>query len=258
MSRIVGLNRHTNMSILTDLKFALRSLVRAKGLTLTVILTLALGIGANAAIFSVVRGVLLRPLVNRDQDRLIYIRQSAPGIGMENANFSVPEMRDLQARREDAHARSATSRPSSSRCSASASRARCARASSAARTSRSWACARVMGRLLGPDDDGPKADGAAVLTYRFWTSAFKSDPDVIGKTITLSDRPATIVGVLEPSVPYPQETEIIANVVTSPHHLDATMVEGRVHRMTELFGRLAPGATSTRRARSFAPCTARS
>jgi predicted permease len=101
----------------------------------------------------------------------------------------------------------------------------------------------VMGRLLGPSDDGPKAAGAAILTYRFWTSAFKSDPNVIGRKITLSDRPATIVGVLEPSVPYPQETEIIANVVTSPHHLDATMVEGRVHRMTELFGRLAPGAT---------------
>ena len=58
----------------------------------------------------------------------------------------------------------------------------------------------------------------------------------------LGDRTATIVGVLEPSVPYPSETEIIANVVTSPHHLSATMVDGRVHRMTELFGRLAPGA----------------
>jgi hypothetical protein len=52
-----------------------------------------LGIGANAAIFSVVRGVLIRPLVNRDQDRLIYIRQSAPGLNQENANFSVPEIR---------------------------------------------------------------------------------------------------------------------------------------------------------------------
>ena len=62
------------------------------------------------------------------------------------------------------------------------------------------------------------------------------------RSVRLSDRPATVIGVLEPSVPYPQETEIIANVVTSPHHLDATMVEGRVHRMTELFGRLAPGA----------------
>ena len=67
------------MSFLTDFRFALRSLARVKGLALTVVLTLALGIGANAAIFSVVRGVLLRPLVNRDEDRLIYIRQSAPG-----------------------------------------------------------------------------------------------------------------------------------------------------------------------------------
>ena len=75
------------MSFLADLRFALRSLLRAKGLTVTVVLTLALGIGANAAIFSVVRGVLLRPLVNRDEDRLIYIRQSARGMGAENANL---------------------------------------------------------------------------------------------------------------------------------------------------------------------------
>src|ERR671936_2626848 len=80
-----------------DMRFAVRSFSRAKGLAVTVIVTLALGIGANAAMFSVVRGVLLRPLVNRDEDRLIYIRQSARGIGAENANFSVPEIQDLRA-----------------------------------------------------------------------------------------------------------------------------------------------------------------
>ena len=90
------------MSFLTDLRYAFRSLARTKGLTITVVLTLALGIGANAAIFSVVRGVLLRPLVNRDQDTLVYIRQSARGIGTENANFSVPELRDLQRAGQDA------------------------------------------------------------------------------------------------------------------------------------------------------------
>jgi predicted permease len=100
----------------------------------------------------------------------------------------------------------------------------------------------TVGRLLDATDDGPSAAGAAVLTHRFWTTEFQSDPSVIGRTVRLGDRTATIVGVLEPSVPYPTETEIIANVVTSPHHLDATMVDGRVHRMTELFGRLAPGA----------------
>src|SRR3954468_489560 len=78
-----------------DLKFGLRSLARTKGLTATVVVTLALGIGANAAIFTLVRGVLLRPLANRDENRLIYIRQSARGIGIENTTFSVPEIHDL-------------------------------------------------------------------------------------------------------------------------------------------------------------------
>src|ERR1700675_29244 len=88
----------TSDLLIRDLKVALRSLARTKGLAITVILTLALGIGANAAIFSVVRGVLLRPLVNRDENRLIYIRQSASGIGVENENFSVPEIQDIRAR----------------------------------------------------------------------------------------------------------------------------------------------------------------
>src|SRR5258705_13214571 len=86
------------MDFFGDLKHAVRSLVRAKGLTATVILTLALGIGANAAIFALVRGVLLRPLANRDEDRLIYIRQSAKGLGVDNAAFSVPEIIDLRER----------------------------------------------------------------------------------------------------------------------------------------------------------------
>src|SRR3954471_1402726 len=81
-----------------ELKVGARSLVCAKGLTATVILTLALGIGANAAMFSLVRGVLLRPLANRDEDRLIYIRQSARGIGAEDVAFSVPELQDFKDR----------------------------------------------------------------------------------------------------------------------------------------------------------------
>src|ERR1700682_358228 len=83
------------VSFLSELKVGARSLTRAKGLTITVVVTLALGIGANAAMFSMVRGVLLRPLVNRDENRLIYIRQSAGG---ENTTFSVPEIADLRSR----------------------------------------------------------------------------------------------------------------------------------------------------------------
>src|SRR5437773_7482933 len=91
-------SREAILTFVNDLKFAIRSLGRSKGLVITVVLTLALGIGANAAMFSLVRGVLLRPLVNRDEDHLIYIRQSAPGSGAANATFSVPEIGDLRSR----------------------------------------------------------------------------------------------------------------------------------------------------------------
>jgi putative ABC transport system permease protein len=230
------------MNLLADLRFAWRSLMRVKGLTCTVVLTLALGIGANAAIFSVVRGVLLKPLVNRDQDRLIYIRQSAKGIGIDNVHFSVPELRDLQTRVTSLSAFGDFSTIEFTML--GLGEPRTVRAGVVGGSYFDVMGLRpVRGRLLNAADDGPKAEGAAVLTYRFWTTAFKGDPTVVGKSIRLSDRPATVVGVLEPSVPYPQETEIIANVVTSPHHLDATMIEGRVHRMTELFGKLAPGTS---------------
>ena len=230
------------MSFLRDLKIALRSIGRAKGLALTVVLTLALGIGANAAIFSLVRGVLLRPLVNRDENRLIYIRQSAPGLGVENSNFSVPEIQDLRAGVKSVSAFGDFSTIGFTMVGLGEPRE--VRAGVVGGTYfEVMGLHPVLGRLLDMRDDGPNAAGAAVLTYRFWTTTLKSDATVIGRQIRLGTRSATIVGVLEPSVPYPADTEIIANVVTSPHHLSATMVTGRVHRMTELFGRLAPGQT---------------
>jgi len=227
--------------LVRDLRVALRSLARTKGLAITVVLTLALGIGANAAIFSVVRGVLLRPLVNRDENRLIYIRQSARGIGVENTTFSVPEIQDLRARVKTLSAFGDFSTIGFSMIGLGEPRE--VRAGVVGGSYfEVMGLHPVLGRLLDAHDDGPNAAGAAVLTYRFWTTVMKSDPSVIGRTVRLDTRTAAIVGVLEPSVPYPAETEIIANVVTSPHHLSATMVTGRVHRMTELFGRLAPGA----------------
>ncbi len=229
------------MGFVSDFRFALRSLARARGLTFTVILTLALGIGANAAIFSVVRGVLLRPLANRDEERLLYIRQSALGIGADNVTFSVPEIQDLRER-----VQSLTAFGDFSTIEFTAVGLGEPRVVRAGVVGGSYfevmGLRPVLGRLLDASDDGPQAAGAAVLTHGFWTAALESDPSVIGRTVRLGERSATIVGVLEQSVPYPVATEIFANVVTSPHHLSATMVTGRVHRMTELFGRLAPGA----------------
>ena len=230
------------MPFIRELLVALRSLRRAKGLTITVVLTLALGIGANAAIFSVVRGVLLRPLVNRDEDRLIYIRQTALGIGADNAAFSVPELQDLRGRVTSLTAFGDFSTVGFTMV--GLGEPRIVRAGVVGGSYFDvMGLHPVLGRLLDARDDGPNAAGAAVLTYRFWSTALAGDPTVLGKTIRLDTRTAVIVGVLEPSVPYPAETEIIANVVTSPHHLSATMVTGRVHRMTELFGRLAPNAS---------------
>src|SRR5262249_34325076 len=198
--------------------------------------------GANAAIFTIVRGVLLRPLANRGEDRLIYIRQSAKGAGVDNANFSVPEIRDLKA-----SAKTVSEVGDFSTISFTMVGLGEPRVVRAGRVGGAYfnvmGLRPLRGRLLDATDDGPKAAGAAVLTYRFWTTTLGSDPSVLVKAVKLGDSPATIVGVLEPSVPYPSETEIIANVVTSPHHLSATMVEGRVHRTTELCARLAPGAT---------------
>jgi len=232
-------------SFFQDLRFAMRTFLKNPGFTAIAVLTLALGIGANAAIFSVVRGVLLRPLANHDEDRLLYVRQSAPGIGQADAAFSVPEIKDIGTGLKTIKELGTLSALDFT-----------VSGLGEPREIRSGVVdgnyfdviglRPVLGRLLNPADDGPNAPGAAVLTYRFWTNSLHSDPSVLGKTIRLGSdegtRPATIVGVLEPSVPYPVETEILANIVTSPHHLSATMVTGRSHRMTEVFARLAPGA----------------
>ncbi|HEX2339259.1 MAG TPA: ADOP family duplicated permease [Vicinamibacterales bacterium] len=225
-----------------EMRVAMRSLRRAKGMSATVIVTLALGIGANAAIFSVVRGVLLRPLVNRGEDRLVYIRQSAPGLGTTNTLFSVPEIQDLKSR-----VTTIASWGDFSTIDFNLIGFGEPRIVQAGVVGGSYfdvmGLRPVLGRLLNASDDGPKAAAVVVLTHRFWTTSLKSDPSIVGKTIRLGRISATVVGVLEPSVPYPADTEIIANVVTSPHHLGATMVTDRTHRMTELFGRLAPGAS---------------
>jgi predicted permease len=206
---------------------------------------MALGIGANAAIFTLVRGVLLKPLVNRDENRLIYIRQSAPSLGDDNTTFSVPEIKDIEA-----SVRSVSEFGDFSQTGFTMIGLGEPREVEGGVVGGTYfdvmGLHPVLGRLIGPQDDGENASGVIVLTYRFWSTVYKKDPNVIGKTVRLSsigDRSATVIGVLEPCVPYPADTEILGNLVISPHHLSATMVTGRVHRMTELFGKLAPGVT---------------
>ncbi|ABF42592.1 ABC efflux pump, inner membrane subunit [Candidatus Koribacter versatilis Ellin345] len=234
------------MSFFRDLKIAVRSLARARALWITVALTLALGIGANSAIFSIVRAVLLRPLNNRDEDRLLYVRQSASGLGQTETNWSIPEIDDISKNLKSISEIGTFSQVAFTVVGLGTPREIPAGVVDG-HYFETVGLHPVLGRLIGPQDDGQNAAGAVVLTYKFWTGALHSDPGVLGKQLRLESfagaRTGTVVGVLEPSVPYPVETEIIANLVTSPHHLSATMVTGREHRMTEVFARLAPGAT---------------
>src|SRR5690349_363331 len=165
------------MNLITDLRFALRSLFRVKGLAATVIVTLALGIGANAAIFSVVRGVLLRPLVNRGEDRLIYIRQTARGLGVADAAFSVPEIRDYRTRSTTVSEFGDFSTITFTMVGIGEPRVVRAGVVSGSYFN-VMGLKPAIGRLVDATDDGPKAAGVAVLTYRFWTNAFGSDPSV--------------------------------------------------------------------------------
>ncbi len=232
----------TAAALAQEMRVGLRSLLRAKGLAATVVITLALGIGANAAIFSVVRGVLLRPLVNRGEERLVYIRQSAPGLNVDSTAFSVPEIKDVRERSTTVDAFGEFSTVNFTLVGLGEPRV----VQSGVVDGQYFdvvGLRPIAGRLINASDDGFKADGVAVLTNRFWTKSLNSDPSVVGKTIRLGTRSATIVGILEPSVPYPADTDIIANVVTSPHHMGAQMVTMRTHRMTQLFGRLKAGRT---------------
>ena len=125
--------------------------------------------------------MLLRPLVNRDEDRLIYIRQSAPGLGTENMTFSVPEIDDLKSRATTISAFGDFSTIDFTMI--GFGEPRVVKAGVVGGSFFEVMGLRpVLGRLLDASDDGPKAAGAAVLTHRFWTTSLNSDPTVIGKT----------------------------------------------------------------------------
>ena len=228
--------------LVADIRYAVRALRHSPGFTTVVVLTLALGIGANTAIFSVVRGVLLRPLPHRDGDRLVYLRHSMDGPGGANLTFSVPEVRDLR-----------TGAPSFAGIAEYSSWSSIHQANEGAQRIgvglvtgnyfEVMGLAPVLGRLTGPGDDGPGVPPVAVLTHEYWVKRFGGDSGVVGQSVTLDKRLVTVIGVLQPAPFFPDRVDALLNMVNSEHHLSATMVEGRTHRMTEVVARLTPGAT---------------
>jgi putative ABC transport system permease protein len=226
-----------------DIRYAARSLVRAPLFTLAATLTLALGIGANAAVFSVVRGVLLRPLPHADGERLVYLRHSAELAGIENTVFSVPEIIDYRA--AGAFAGVAEFSAGSYNLTARGEPQQVLAGIVSGNFFQVMGLGPAAGRVFDAGDDGEAADAVIVLTHDYWMRAFGGDPEVVDEVVDLGGRTATIVGVVQQAPHYPERTDILVNMVTSPHHLSATMVHGRTHRMTEVFARLSPGSTVT-------------
>jgi putative ABC transport system permease protein len=225
-----------------DFRYALRALRHSPAFTIVVVLTLALGIGANTAIFSVVRGVLLRPLPHRDGDRLVYLRHSSEGAGGATLSFSVPEVRDLRTgvpslggiaeysqwfgtlQGEDGAIRLQLGLVTGNYFEV-------------------MGLSPILGRLTLPSDDGVGVPPVMVLSHEFWMKRFGGDSGIVGQQLRMDGNSVTVIGVLQPAPFFPGPVDALLNMVVSPHHLSAQMVESRIHRMTQVVARLAPGAT---------------
>jgi putative ABC transport system permease protein len=227
-----------------DIKFALRSLFRARGFAFAVILTLGLGIGANTAIFSVVRGVMLKPLPHKNGDRLMYIRQSANGPGMDNIAFSVPEINDFRTSSKTL-AGIAEYSPFTLTIVGERDATRIDVGLVTGNYFEVMGLSPILGRAFGPGDDGKGAAPVMMLTYDYWKARFGGDSSVINKQLRVGGKAVTVVGVLQSAPYFPARIDALMNMVNSEHHLSALMQDGRTHRMTEMIARLAPGATVT-------------
>ncbi len=225
----------------SELQVAVRGLARSPGYALAFVLTLSLGIGANTAIFSVVNGVWLRPLPYRDGDRLVYLRHSANLAGIDNVLFSVPEIDDYRKHSPGFEGVAEFSAMTFIMLGVDEP----TRVRAGIVTGNYFEVMGLgarLGRVISRSEDGEAAPPVAVLTYDYWHRLFGADPEVVGRTVTIDERSVEIIGVAEPAPPYPEHTDMFVNLVVSPHHLSASMTHDRVHRMTEVFARLAPDA----------------
>jgi putative ABC transport system permease protein len=235
-------------SVAADMKYALRALRHSPAFTAVVVITLALGIGANTAIFSVVRGVLLKPLPHRDGDRLVYLRHSIDGPAGANISFSVPEVRDL---RNGAKSLAGIAEYSEWTLTYQGNEG-AVRIPVGLVTGNYFevmGLSPVLGRVTDPGDDGPGVPPVMVLTHEGWTNRFGGDSSIVGKQVTLDKKSVMVIGVLQPAPFFPGRPDGLLNMVISDHHTSSFMVEGRTHRMTEMVARLAPDA-SVEQARS--------
>ena len=230
------------LGLLHDLRFAFRSLRKSPGFALVSILTLALGIGANTAVFSMIRGVLLRPLPYAEGERLVYLRQPAPLAGVENARFSVPELADYRAR----------SRALESIVEYHSmpfillGRGEPRRVQTGVVSANYFDVLGVrptLGRGFRAGEDREGAEPVLVLSYGFWKNRLGGDPAIVGRTFEMNDRIHTVIGVLPPVPQYPAENDLYMPSSSCPFRSSPSTIDTRSARLLHLFGKLAPATT---------------
>jgi putative ABC transport system permease protein len=226
-----------------DLRYVLRSLSRAPGFAVAVVLTLGFGIGANTAIFSAVRGVFLRPLPHAEGDRLVYLRQSVAAQGATNVAFSVPEINDFRA----------SSRTLGQIAEYSPLTLSLVESAEASQIDVGLVTGNYLG-VMGLTPVRGSVRSPRVMTARglrrsfcwahaYWLAHFCGDRAIVGQSMRIGKRAVVVIGVLEPAPFFPGRIDALMNMSISEHHVSAMMVQGRTHRMTEMIARLAPGST---------------
>lgn len=228
--------------LVSDCGYALRMMRKNLGFTMIAILTLALGIGANTAIFSVVHSVLLRSLPYPQGQQLIFIRQQEKKLGIEDLSFSVKEIEDYRAqnrtlsRLAEYHAMSFT-------LFGHGDPERVRTGVVSADYFDLFGIQPLLGRTFLPDDEKLGAAPVLLLSYEYWKDNFGSDPAIVGKTFEMNDKVHTVVGVLPPVPQYPNENDVYMPTSACPFRSSKMHLEDRDMRMMEVFGRLKSGVT---------------
>ena len=229
-------------SIVHDVRYALRTLARSPGFTATVLLTLALGIGANSAIFSMVNGVLLRRPAYANADRIVVVEHPSASLGVADLGFSAPEMDDYasQTRSIDAIAEYHSM---SFDLLGNGDPRRVQTGVVSADFFKVLGVTPLLGRAFLPGEDQVGAAPVLVLSYRFWVNDLGADPSIVGKTFTMNDRQHVVVGVLPPLPNYPDQNDVFMPISSCPFRSAPHMKTARQMRMVSMVARVAPGAT---------------
>src|ERR1700753_1772536 len=192
-------------TLLQDLRYGLRMLVKKPTLTIVAVLTLALGVGANTAIFSIVDAVLLRSLPYRDPDRLVRVFFNEPGIGLRDVRFSKPELDDLQTR-AGVFADVTPIFEGSENLTGAGQPERVEGVNGSFSYFSMLGVVPQIGRLFGPQAFAPGFAPLTVISDGLWRRAYGADPNVLGRTIRIDNDPLTIIGVLPRGFRHPGPT----------------------------------------------------